>query len=229
MQLPGRPPSSLPASPIGPVLVVAGFCSQHIVTASMSTPQGEQRQAALELADLFKDCVECFGLIHRGRDSRSHRLLLTQLGIEQAKLLAWGLNLGIAELSFRDSRLDEEGMRTSIRAALLTVIDKPLSVDRVTQFETFGLKPFKLFLPTREPAVDYARLEAFRSRYALLGVRRARSLTINHWMIEDTEKFAVFVLQIRESIKTLIDLMGNQEHVDRAVKSDIRVRNCLLR
>lgn len=48
------------------------------------------------------------------------------------------------------------------------------------------------------------------------------SITITHWSIVDNEKFRHFLRLIQEKVNTLIELMGNEQQVDRGVKHDIR-------
>jgi Prion-inhibition and propagation len=183
----------------------------------------------VHLAQTFSTCVECFGLIHPSKEwERAQLLLLCQLGIQQARLLAWGDNLGICETgSNRDARLDDPEKRPMIEKALQSIIDRPAHVHRVTQFEKYGLKPPKRFSTAYQPALDTTRLEVFREKFEMLNrerweVRRGMSVTAHHWSIVDCEKFKTFIGLVRDNVDSLIQMMGNEANVDRAVKHDIR-------
>jgi len=189
----------------------------------MSTDAQDTHHAAvLQLAQIFSSCVECFGLIHPSKDhERSQLLLLAQLGIQQARLLAWGDNVGItATNNNRDSRLDESDMRSKVEKSLQSIIDRPAHIHRTTMMEKYGLKPPKRFTFLYQPALDTTRLEALiKEKWEL---RRGMSVTANHWAVTDPEKFKTFVSLIKENVDELIRLFENEAAVDRSVKSDIR-------
>lgn len=168
-------------------------------------------------------------LIHPGKEwDREQRLLIAKLGIQQGRLLAWGDMLGICELgSSRDARLDEPDTRTKIEKSLQSIIDRPVHTDRTTQFELYGLKPPKRFQSSSQPALDTARLEAFREKLEGLQeqrweVRRGLSITINHWVIADSERFKTYLNLIRVQVDILIALVDIEERVGRAMKYDIK-------
>lgn len=168
-------------------------------------------------------------LIHPGKEwDREQRLLIAKLGIQQGRLLAWGDMLGICEVgNGRDSRLDEPDIRDKIEKSLQSIIDRPVHTDRATQFELYGLKPPKRFLNSSQPALDTARLEAFREKLETLQeqrweVRRGMSITISHWTIADSEKFKTYLNLIRVQVDILIALVGIEDRVDRAMKYDIK-------
>ena len=193
--------------------------------------EGEARNISpiVNLAQLFSTCTECFGLIHPSKDwERAQLLVLCQLGIQQARLLAWGDNVGICETGpLRDARLDDPEKRAKIEEALQSIIDRPVHVHRVTQFEKYGLKPPKKLSMHYQPALDTTRLEVFREKFEMLNherweVRRGMSITANHWVVHDVERFKSFITLVRDKIDSLIHMMGNEENVDRAVKHDIR-------
>ncbi|KAF1354607.1 prion-inhibition and propagation-domain-containing protein [Delphinella strobiligena] len=99
------------------------------------------------LASLFHNTVQCFGNIHsRLKDENYEKMLLVQLGLEQARLLIWGDLVGIfsppAALAAqsgalapdtsvtrahytrpRDERLEEDVTRSAVDAALTTLIN----------------------------------------------------------------------------------------------------------
>lgn len=149
----------------------------------------------MALANLFSNTVEAFGLIRASqRWEREEQLLLSRLGIQQARLLIWGDILGISsppasvtnqavpkhpsaaypdlkEPTFfapRDARLDETGTRTQVEDALGSIVDRSAHTTRDEMMEKFGLKPPKRFTPDFQPALDTTRLEAFREKYELL-------------------------------------------------------------
>lgn len=147
------------------------------------------------LAGLFSNCVEAFGLIHPShRWEKEEQLLLTKLGIQQARLLIWGDIMGISsppksvtdravpkhpsaaypdlkEPTFfvaRDSRLDDTDTRKAIEDALNAIVDRSSMVTREQMMEKYGLKPPKRFATEYQPALDTNRLEGFREKYELL-------------------------------------------------------------
>jgi hypothetical protein len=193
------------------------------------TLHGKDNPGALALAQLFSTCVEAMLLIHPSHEwERAQRLLIAKLGIQQGRLLAWGAMVGICELdNSRDPRLDEPETRTKVEKALQDIVDRPAHTDRATQFEKYGLKPPKKFMMTTEPALDAARLDAFREKLEILQeqrweIRRGMSITMSHWAIVDSEKFAKYLALILEQVDFLIRLMDIEERVNRAVKYDIK-------
>lgn len=154
-----------------------------------------QLTGAIALAGLFSNCVEAFGLIHpTHRWDKEEQLLLTRLGLQQARLLIWGSVLGISsppasvtnhaipkhpsmvypdlkEPTFfdpRDARLDEPELRTTIENTLSTIVERSAGHSREEMMAKFGLKPPKRFVPQYANTLDMTRLEAFREKYELL-------------------------------------------------------------
>ncbi|KAK0260911.1 hypothetical protein B0A54_01278 [Friedmanniomyces endolithicus] len=150
---------------------------------------------ALALANLFSNCVEAFGLIHPTHKwEKEEQLLLSRLGIQQARLLIWGDAVGITsppksvtnhavpkhpssaypdltEPTFfgdRDARLDEPTTRTQVEAALSAIVDRSAGYNRTEMMEKYGLKAPKRLSALSEPALDIYRLDAFREKYELL-------------------------------------------------------------
>ena len=167
--------------------------------------------------------------IHPGKEwDQSQRLMIAKLGIQQGRLLAWGDMVGILDVSdHRDPRLEDPEIRRTIEAALEEIIDRPAHFDRETQFEQYGLKPPKRFTKASQPALDVARIESFRERLEILQkqrweVRRGMSITISHWMIEDVQKFQVFLDLIKQKIDFLACFMGVDQKVHTALKYDIK-------
>jgi len=150
----------------------------------------------MALANLFSNTVEAFGLIRASqRWEREEQLLLSRLGIQQARLLIWCDILGVSsppssvtnqavpkhpsaaypdlkEPTFftpRDARLDEPNVRQQVEDALSSIVDRSAHTTRDEMMEKFGLKPPKRFIPGDfQPALDSTRLEAFREKYELL-------------------------------------------------------------
>jgi hypothetical protein len=153
---------------------------------------------------------------------------IAKLGIQQGRLIAWGDMVGITELGpSRDSRLEDTEIRTTIEQTLQEIIDRPADMDRASQFEKYGLKPPTKFISSYQPALDTARLESFREKLEILQeqrweVRRGMSITISHWVIKNTDKFATFLSMIREKVDFLIGLMGVEDKVNRALVLDIK-------
>ncbi|KIW04540.1 uncharacterized protein PV09_04294 [Verruconis gallopava] len=190
---------------------------------------GKDHPEALALAQLFSTCVECFGLIHPGKESeQAQRVAVAKLGIQQARLLAWGDMVGLLDVtSSRDPRLEDHDTRLAIEKALQDIIDRPAHTDRETQFEKYGLKPPKKFFQNNQPSLDVARIESFRERMEHFQrqkweVKRGMSITMSHWMIQDVEKFKVFLALVKEKVDFLIGLMGVEAKVDTALKHDIK-------
>ncbi|EGP83102.1 unnamed protein product [Zymoseptoria tritici ST99CH_1A5] len=149
---------------------------------------------ALVLASLFSSCVEAFGLIQPSHKwEKEEQLLLTRLGLQQARLLIWGSVVGVPsppatvtdravpkhpslaypdlkEPTFfdaRDPRLDESGTRSVIEETLSAIVDRSSHTSREEMMAHYGLKPPKRFAP-RDQAFDMTRLESFREKYELL-------------------------------------------------------------
>jgi len=194
------------------------------IMASAIDHSSDAWAGAVELAALFRECVECFGSIHQGKKEwdRPQRLLLAKLGIQQARLLAFGQIMGICDTSDdRDPRLDTKDTRDKIVQTLRTIIDRPKTMNRVSQFDNYGLKPAKK-VSRVEPALDATRLEAFREQYYAFGTARSSSVTAHHWAIASNDKFRVFIAQTREAVDSLINMFDLGDRVDQFIKWDIR-------
>lgn len=213
----------------------------------------------IALASLFSNCVEAFGLIRTSQKwEKDEQLLITRLGIQQARLLIWGDALGISspprsvtnsavpkhpsaaypdlkEPTFfgaRDPRLDQTEIRTTIEDALNAIVDRSSHLTREQMMEKFGLKPPKRFSADHQPALDTTRLEAFREKYELLkevaesyahiNTSRSNSITMQTWVISDHARFDTFIRLTQEKVDSLVELMGVQDQVDRAMRMDIR-------
>ena len=201
------------------------------VKLEVPTPADVENHANyMKLAQTFSTSAECFGLIHAFKAyERPQLVLLCQLGIEQARLLAWGDFMGVAErcAANRDARLDNPKYRPGIEKTLQAMIDRPSHDNRVAQFEKFGLRPPKRTWTRYEPALDGTRLEVFREKFEFLSgqrweIKRGMNIPSHHWQIVDNGKFKAYVAIVRENVNTLIGMMGNEDHINRAVKHDIR-------
>lgn len=167
---------------------------------SASHIESSQHEAALTgalaLANLFSNCVEAFGLIHPSHQwQKEEQLLLTRLGLEQARLLIWGDVVGISSppksvtdraipqhpssaypdlteptfFNARDERLEEPELRTTVENALGAIVDRSSSLTREEMMSKYGLKPPKRFASGEyQPTLDMTRLEAFREKFELL-------------------------------------------------------------
>jgi hypothetical protein len=168
------------------------------IAATLQQEEDEQKLQlgqVLTLATLFSTCVEAFGLIHPSKDfEKSQQLLLTKLGVQQARLLIWGDVVGIhappppfpthivpshpgplnpdpkepVYFGVRDVKLDEPAKRKEVEERLNEIVYRPSHLGREEMMEKYGLKPPKKFSSIYQPAFDATRLEAFREKYGLL-------------------------------------------------------------
>jgi hypothetical protein len=172
------------------------------------------------LAALFSAAVESFGLIHQNKKAwdLAQRLLLTRLGIQQGRLLAWGDALRICHPGYMDDEslpLFEDMCRQleAIRAAFRCE-------DRQLHFREYGLKPAATAMGV-ESALHMTRLEAFRERCQTVRLKTPSDAEI-HWIIVDNAKFPALIDKLRVHIDALIDSTGVERNVNLAMKRDIR-------
>lgn len=154
---------------------------------------------AVALAALFSTCVEAFGLVHPTPQKwdKIEQRQLARLGLQQARLLAWGSVVGItsppasvtnravpkhpsnaypdlAEPTWftpRDPRLDEPTSRNMIEETLSALVDRSTATGQQSRDEMmarYGLRAPKRFTPYLARALDPNRLESFRERHDLL-------------------------------------------------------------
>lgn len=154
---------------------------------------------ALHLAHMFNNSIDVVGLIHAAHDGvHSEELLLSQLGIQQARLLIWGDVLGITSppastgithavplhpgalnpepdrpvfFGVRDSRLNDPRTRHSIEQALSGIVEPIAEWNRTKLHTVYGLQHFKgtaVKPAADQPALDTFRREAFGEKLALL-------------------------------------------------------------
>ncbi|OQN96905.1 hypothetical protein B0A48_17459 [Cryoendolithus antarcticus] len=201
--------------------------------------------SVLTLASLYSTTVEAFGLIRAaGKWSHDEQLLLTRLGIQQARLLTWGDALGIAsppksvttsavpkhpsaaypdltEPTFftpRDPRLDEEGVREAVEGALNAIVDRSSHLTREEMMDKFGLKPpKKLTGHVYQPALDTTRLEGFREKYELL-----KEVAETYAGLQTTQRSASITLPsawiISDGVRFAEFLRLTQEKIDSLVE-----------
>lgn len=153
---------------------------------------------ALALAKLFSTCVEGLSLITpSSRNYEEEELLLSQLGIQQARLLIWGDVSGVSSppastgithaiplhpgalnpepdgpvyFGTRDTRLDQAEIIASVEEALHRIVDVMSHSDHKDIMHLYGMRHLKKGLSTvaDQPALDFSRLEGFREKYTLL-------------------------------------------------------------
>lgn len=138
------------------------------------------------------------------------------------------INFGV-----RDPRLEEPETYGKVRAALNEIAGRPAELTREELMEKYGMKSPKRFTTMEYPSLDTNRLEAFREKYGLLqdlvremggrpAGKRGMSMTIQHWTVQNVDRFSKFVATVRTQVDGLIMLMGVKEQVDKAMKTDIR-------
>jgi hypothetical protein len=185
----------------------------------------QHKTLQLTLADLFSDSVECFGMIHGRRKiwDRPQELILTRLGIQQARLLVWGDIVGICHLAQgRDPSLDESDTRSKVEALLKGIVAMYKPADEKSYQIVYGLKATKKSLNDLEPALDFTRMEAFRERFGLLSATsHSPRITGSHWIIQDVYRMAGFIPKIQTLVDSLISLFDVENRVSQAIKSDI--------
>lgn len=182
---------------------------------------------SMVLADPYSDAVECIGMIHSSKKvwDRAMALVLTKLGIQQARLLAWGDFVGICSRldDKRDPRLDSEDTKQIIQQTLKGIIALIKPADQKHHLDTYGLKAIKRSIGELEPAMDFARMEVFRDQFSrLTPTARSPKVSGSHWAIQDLHKPDALVIQLQAHIDSLIALFDLEARVSTAVKSDIR-------
>lgn len=174
---------------------------EHL-SATMTQQGQHQTQEAVvfsvvALASLFHNTVESFGNIHSSlNDSQDEKLLLTQLGIEQARLMIWGDLTGVfsppasvadrsGELKPtmteegvlrplysrpRDERTDKDETRHVIEGILSALSYTLAPSNYNVRLDVNGLRPWQQGYAHKleQPAVNADRLERLEERYQLL-------------------------------------------------------------
>lgn len=204
----------------------------------------------LVLASLFYNTLKSFDNIHSSlNDFKDEKVYLAQLGIEQARLLIWGEQMGIfslpPSLTFmeseedrknmtpRDSRLDDEEVRVNLEGLMNSIIHTLSNPnDNDADLDTTGLRP----LPRggaqalEQPAADLTRMKNFEDSYKHLlelgsnkvSVKRPSSIASQQWVIHDTLRFSNFVKSTKRQVDTLLMALNINDKVENILLGDIR-------
>jgi hypothetical protein len=125
----------------------------------------DKKALILVLASNFGEAVESFGLIHGGKKirDRAFEVAMAQLGIQQARLLAWGDMVGVLEVSpERDEALENPTKREPMENAIHNIINLIRSKENQKQLQNYGLKSMLIPLYDLEVALDWTRHQSFR-------------------------------------------------------------------
>lgn len=195
------------------------------------------------LAGLFHNCVESFGNIHGSlNDSQDEKLLLTQLGIEQARLMIWGDLVGVFSppasvanqagdlkptlteegitrplyTRRRDERIDADAVRHDIEGVLsaLSYTLSPPNYD--ARLNVNGLRPWQQGYAhaLEQPAVNTERLERLEDKYQLLLNTASAKAGMSHPQRTVTMQWVISdVTRFRNYIKF------TKVHVDKLISS----------
>ncbi|KAG9533002.1 hypothetical protein E4T50_06787 [Aureobasidium sp. EXF-12298] len=204
----------------------------------------------LVLASLFYNTLKSFDNIHSSlNDFKDEKVYLAQLGIEQARLLIWGEQMGIfslpPSLTFleteegrqnmtpRDPRLDDDEVRVNLEGLMNSIIHTLSNPnDNDSDLDTTGLRP----LPRggaqalEQPAADLTRMKNFEDSYKHLlelgsnkvSVKRPSSLAQQQWVIHDTLRFSNFVKSTKRQVDTLLLALNINDKVENILLGDIR-------
>lgn len=202
----------------------------------------------LVLSSLFYNTLKSFGNIHSSlNDFKDEKVYLAQLGIEQARLLIWGEQMGIfslpPSLAFletendkekripRDPRLDEDEVRENLERLMNSILHS-LSQPNDSDLDTTGLRPWNQGMAhsLEQPAADQARMERFEESYSHLlelasdkaSVKRPKRLANQQWVIYDTLRFSNFVKSTKRQVDTLLMALNINEKVENILLGDIR-------
>ena len=146
--------------------------------------------SVIALASLFYNTVESFGNIHSSQnDEKDEKILLTQLGIEQARLMIWGDIVGVfsppatlltqpipsqpdtTHSQFngpRDARLDDDITRAAIDNILSGITHTLSHPSHEEMANANGLKSWHMGVAHTldQPAVDGNRVLGLEEKYA---------------------------------------------------------------
>jgi len=204
----------------------------------------------LVLASLFYNTLKSFDNIHSSlNDFKDEKVYLAQLGIEQARLLIWGEQMGIFSLppsllsmeteegrqnmTPRDSRLDDDEVRVNLEGLMNSIIHTLSNPnDNDSDLDTTGLRP----LPRggaqalEQPAADLTRMKNFEDSYKHLlelgsnkvSVKRPSSVASQQWVIHDTLRFSNFVKSTKRQVDTLLMALNINDKVEDILLGDIR-------
>ncbi|KAI5246116.1 hypothetical protein E4T47_08996 [Aureobasidium subglaciale] len=205
----------------------------------------------LVLASLFYNTLKAFDNIHSSlNEFKDEKVYLAQLGIEQARLLIWGEQMGIfslpPSLTFmeteegkqnmtpRDPRLDDDEVRVNLEGLMNSIIHTLSNPnDNDSDLDTTGLRP----LPRsgaqalEQPAADLTRMKNFEESYKHLlelgsnkvSVKRpTNSVASQQWVIHDTLRFSNFVKSTKRQVDTLLMALNINDRVENILLGDIR-------
>ena len=195
--------------------------------------------SVIALASLFYNTVQGFGNIHSSQnDERDEKILLTQLGVEQARLMIWGDIVGIlsppasllAHAPYptdgthslyngpRDARLEEDDMRRQIEDLLHQLSHTLSDASQEEIAKVHGLKSWHRGIAhtLEQPAVDTNRVSGLEAKYAEVldiastksALERPRRSAMTQWVIFDTIRFTNFVKSTKSKVDKLVALLG---------------------
>jgi len=155
--------------------------------------------SVIALASLFYNTVESFGNIHSSQnDEKDEKILLTQLGVEQARLMIWGNIVGIFSPPVslaahapkpgptdkaalysrpRDARLDQDPVRSEVEHILTHISHSSTHPNREEMANANGLKSWQKGIAHTldQPAVDAERVVGLEKKYSeILDVASAK-------------------------------------------------------
>lgn len=165
----------------------------------MARTQEDILYSVIALASLFYNTVESFGNIHSSQnDEKDEKILLTQLGVEQARLMIWGDIVGIfsppVELAAhapkpgptekhplysrpRDARLDQDPVRSQVEELLNSLSHTLTHPSREEMANANGLRSWQMGIAHTldQPAVDTNRVIGLDEKYSeILDVATAK-------------------------------------------------------
>ncbi|THV77214.1 hypothetical protein D6C90_00951 [Aureobasidium pullulans] len=222
----------------------------YIIIHTMGLDKEAEFLNVLVLASLFYNTLKAFDNIHSSlNDFKDEKVYLAQLGIEQARLLIWGEQMGIfslpPSLTFleteenretmtpRDPRLDDDEVRVNLEGLMNSIIHTLSNPnDNDSDLDTTGLRP----LPRggaqalEQPAADLTRMKNFEQSYAHLldvgsnkvSVKRPSKLSAMQWVIHDTLRFSNFVKSTKRQVDTLLMALNINDKVEDILLGDIR-------
>ena len=175
-----------------------------------------------KFAALFSDTVESFGLVHQKQKgwNLTQRLLLTRLGVQQGRLLAWGDALRICHPGYMADPNEILPLFEDMCRRLEAIRACFCCENKQSSFRSYGLKPAKGAIDF-ETALHMTRLEAFRERYQVLDLKTPKNPQI-HWIIADNAKLPALIGKLQSEIDALIESTGVERNVNLAMRRDIR-------
>jgi Prion-inhibition and propagation len=182
----------------------------------------------------FKTAIDSFGTFHpKARDwNLPQKLCLTELGIEEARLLAWGDSNGVSGPSRLrvppETPLSLPDLSDTIHGVLESIVSLQSDLhngNHDAHKEAQKRCGLKSYAQTKypEPTLDSARLEAFLQRQRRLKSTSQRGQHLKHYTVVDDVKFrAEYVVKVRNAIESLIALTQDDKFVEAAIQQDIK-------